>query len=195
MRRQLTAIAVTLLFAAPALALDMPARKEGLWEMKMIFDGVPLPAQTMRQCIDQATDKAMLAQFGGAAQEACSKQDVKTVGGTLTFDSVCKIGPATMTAKGVVTGSFDSGYTMKITSTSTGGPSIPGMAPGGETKMTIEAKHLGACQAGQKPGDVMMSNGMKMNVLEMQNMLGGGAMPEGMIGTSRRAVPPPAPSR
>ena len=61
---------------------------------------------------------------------------------------------------------------MKITNS--GGPSIPGMAPGGETKMTIEAKYLGACQAGQKPGDIIMANGMKMNVLDMPKM--GGAM-------------------
>ena len=180
MRRWSAAIAVALLFAAPALALEMPARKPGLWEMKMVFDGIPMPPQTMRQCIDQTTDKAMLAQFGGVAQGACSKQDFKNVGGTLTFDSVCTVGPATMATKGIITGSFDSGYTMKITSTSAGGPPIPGMATGGETKMTIAAKHLGACQAGQKPGDIMMSNGMKMNVLEMQNMMGAGA--GGMMG-------------
>ena len=184
MRRPLAAIAVTLLFAAPALALDMPTRKAGLWEMKMVFDGSPMPPQSMRHCIDQATDKAMQSQFGsGGAQGAiCSKQDFKNAGGTLTFDSVCKIGPTTMSTKGVVTGSFDSGYTMKITSTSAGGPPIPGMAPGGETKMTIEAKYLGACQAGQKPGDIMMSNGMKMNVLDMQKMgAPGGMMPGGMM--------------
>ena len=139
--RQLAALAVTVLLAAPALAQDLPARKPGLWEMKMVFDGIPLPAQTMRQCIDQATDKAMQSQFGAAAQGACSKQDLKNVGGTMTFDTVCKIGAATTTTRGVITGSFDSGYTMKITNS--GGPSIPGMAPGGETKMTIEAKYLG----------------------------------------------------
>ena len=44
---------------------------------------------------------------------------------------------------------------------------MPGTAPGAETHMTIEAKWLGACEAGQKPGDVMMSNGMKMNVLDL----------------------------
>ena len=171
MRRQLAAVAVTVLFAAPALALDLPARKAGLWEVKMVFDGMPLPAQTMRQCIDQATDKAMMAQFGGAAQGACSKQDFNTVGGTMTFDTVCKIGPATTAAKGVITGSFDSGYTMKITTNSAGGPPIPGLT--GETKMTIEGKYLGLCEAGQKPGDIIMSNGMKMNVKDMQKMLGG----------------------
>jgi hypothetical protein len=41
--------------------------------------------------------------------------------------------------------------------------------------MTIEAKRLGACEAGQKPGDVMMANGMKMNVLDLPKM--GGASP------------------
>ena len=69
---------------------------------------------------------------------------------------------------------------MNITTKSTGGPAIPGMTPGGETKMTIEAKHLGACQAGQKPGDMIMSNGMKMNVLDLQKMMDGITPPGGM---------------
>jgi hypothetical protein len=181
MRRQLAAIAVTVLFAAPALALDMPTRKAGLWEVKMVFEGLPVPAQTMRQCIDQATDQAVMAQFGGAAQGACSKQDFSNAGGTMTFDAVCKIGPTTAATKGVITGSFDSGYTMNITTKSTGGPAIPGMTPGGETKMTIEAKHVGPCQAGQKPGDIMMSNGMKMNVLDLQKMMDGMTPPGGMM--------------
>ena len=181
MRRQLAAIAVALLVAAPSLAQELPTRKAGLWEMKMVFDGAPMPAQTMRQCIDQATDKAMQAQHGsGGAQGAvCSKQDFKTVGGTMTFDTVCKLGAATTTTKGTITGSFDSAYTMKITTTTAGGPPIPGMAPGGETKMTVEAKHLGACQTGQKPGDIIMPNGMKMNVLEMPKMGAPGGMPPG----------------
>jgi hypothetical protein len=36
-----------------------------------------------------------------------------------------------------------------------------------ETNMTIEATYLGACKADQKPGDMMMGNGMKMNVRDM----------------------------
>ncbi len=38
------------------------------------------------------------------------------------------------------------------------------------TNMTIEAKWLGACKAGQRPGDIMMGNGMKMNIRDMQTM-------------------------
>jgi hypothetical protein len=35
-------------------------------------------------------------------------------------------------------------------------------------KMTIESKWLGACAADQKPGDVVMAGGMKINVPKLQ---------------------------
>jgi hypothetical protein len=177
--RSAAIIAATLILSAPALGEEMPARKPGLWEMKMMAEGGGMPPQTMKQCIDAATDKAMQSQFGGGAQGTCSKQDVKKAGATTTIDSVCNVGGATTTSHIVVTGSFDSGYTMKISSTAAGG-----RAPG-ETRMTIEAKHLGACQAGQKPGDIIMAGGMKMNVLDMQKLGAGagagGMMPGGMM--------------
>src|SRR5215208_1153912 len=105
MRRRFAVIAVAVLSAAPALALDMPARKAGLWEMKMAFEGGGMPPQMMKQCIDQATDKVMQSQFGGGAQGTCSKQDVKKAGATTTIDSVCTVGGATTTSHIVVTGS------------------------------------------------------------------------------------------
>jgi hypothetical protein len=167
MRRLFAITAIGLVFAAPAFALDMPTRKAGLWEVKMIFEGRNLPATTMRQCIDAASDKKMNANFGGSALEECSKQDTRNVGGVITVDSVCTFGPTSTTSHAVVTGSFDSAYTIKVASTRSGGPPLPGTTPGTETHMTIEAKWLGACEAGQQPGDVMMSNGMKMNVLDL----------------------------
>jgi hypothetical protein len=33
--------------------------------------------------------------------------------------------------------------------------------------MTIEATWLGPCKADQKPGDMVMANGMKMNIRDM----------------------------
>jgi hypothetical protein len=170
MHRRLVIFGSILFCAAPALALDMPARKAGLWEMKMEFNGRRLPAQVMRQCIDAASDKLMNANFGASAQGACAKQDMHNRGGTITVDSVCKFGDATTTSHAVVTGSFDSTYTVDVTSTRQGGRPLPGVAPGGQTRMTIAAKWLGPCAAGQKPGDVIMANGMKMNVLDLQKM-------------------------
>jgi hypothetical protein len=34
--------------------------------------------------------------------------------------------------------------------------------------MTMEAKWLGPCAADQKPGDIIMSNGVKINIPEME---------------------------
>jgi len=170
MRRHLVIVTAAILSASPALALDLPTRKAGLWELKMIFEGRNLPPTVMKHCTDAATDKLMNANFGGSNEQHCSKQDMKTSGGTITIDSVCKFGEMTTTSHAVVTGSFDSAYTIKVASTRAGGPPMPGVAPGAETHMTIEAKWMGACSAGQKPGDVIMSNGMSMNVLDMQKM-------------------------
>jgi hypothetical protein len=170
MRRRLVIVTAAILSAAPALALDLPTRKAGLWELKMIFEGRNLPPTTMKHCTDAATDKLMNANFGGSNEQHCSKQDMKTSGGTITIDSVCKFGETTTSSHAVITGSFDSAYTMKVASTRQGGPPLPGTVPGAETHMTIEAKWTGACAAGQKPGDVIMSNGMSMNVIDMQKM-------------------------
>jgi Protein of unknown function (DUF3617) len=163
--------------AAPALAQDMPSRKAGLWEMTMTFEGRGAPPQTMQQCIDAATDKAMQDMSQGARGQSCAKREVKKVGDTIVFDSVCSTGAGTATSHGVVSGDFNSAYTIKINSKRSGGP--PNMPA--ETNMNIAAKWLGACKADQKPGDIIMANGMKMNVTDMQRG-GPGGMPPGAGG-------------
>jgi len=151
--------------ATPALAIDMPARKPGLWELKMTMEGRKLPPQTFQHCIDAATDKEMNTIGANKSAERCSKQDVQRSGSTITVDSVCALGQGTSTSHAVVTGSFDSAYTVKVTSKREGGPSIPNIPT--ETNMTIEATWLGPCKADQKPGDMVMANGMKMNIRDM----------------------------
>lgn len=162
--RRLFVAAVVSFVAGPAVALDMPARKPGLWELKMEFVGRNLPGQTMKQCVDAATDKLMNQAYGGSNTEACSKQDVSKAGATMTIDSVCKFGESTVTSHSVVSGSFDAAYTVDVQSRREGGPPMPG---DGNNHMRIAATWLGPCAAGQKPGDIVMPNGMKMNVLDM----------------------------
>jgi len=38
--------------------------------------------------------------------------------------------------------------------------------------MTIEAKWLGACKAGQKPGDIVMPGGFKFNIKDAEKLKG-----------------------
>jgi hypothetical protein len=171
---RLPLVALCLVAAAPAGALDLPARKVGLWELKMTFEGRNIPPQTMQQCIDAATDKMMNSVGGGMAQEMCSKQDVQKVGNTIVVDSVCQIGPMTTTSHAVISGDFNSAYTVKVTSQRSGGPAIPGMADG-TSNMTMDAKWLSACKADQRPGDIIMADGRKMNIRDLQNMIPAGA--------------------
>src|SRR5437660_4440448 len=158
-----------------ALAQEqMPSRKAGLWEMTMTYEGRGAPPQTMQQCIDAATDKAMQDMSAGPRGQSCSKRETKKVGNTIVFDTVCSTGTGTSTTHGVVSGDFNSAYTVKINAKREGGPAIPNMPP--ETNMTVESKWLGPCKADQKPGDMIMGNGMKMNVNDASKMGAPGAM-------------------
>ena len=177
-------VAFATICALPAHALDLPARKAGLWEIKMNFEGRNIAAQTMQHCIDASTDKQMNSISGSTARENCSKQDVQRTGATIVVDSVCKLGDATTTSHAVVSGDFNSAYTVKVTSKREGGRALPGLPADGASNMTIEAKWLGACAAGQKPGDMIMPGGRKVNVLDMQKM---GA--PGMPGAPRPGAP------
>ncbi|MBI1203030.1 MAG: DUF3617 family protein [Rhodopseudomonas sp.] len=157
-------------FAVPAFAFDMPTRKPGLWELKMEFVGRHLPIREMKHCVDAATDKLMNSSFGGGSQQNCSQQKVNRFGNTTTIDSVCTFNGATVTSHAVVTGSFDDAYTVDVSSTREGGRPIPGLPAKGASHMKIAAKWLGRCQAGQRPGDIIMPNGMTVNVLAMPRL-------------------------
>lgn len=158
------------LCSTPALALDMPARKPGLWQMTMSFAGRSVPGQVMKECIDASTDN-MMRNFGGSLQGHCSKQTVSRSGGAIIVNSVCSFAGATTTSHSVITGDFNSDYTMQVTSTRHGGPPIPGQPSDGTNHMTIAAKWLGPCGI-HHPGDIIMANGMTMNIFDMQKMRG-----------------------
>jgi hypothetical protein len=169
MTRLFVCLAAGLLTLLPALdagAVEMPIRKAGLWEMKMVRSGSSLPEMTMQHCTDETTDKDMSTMFSPMAKEMCSKQDiVKTASGYVS-DSVCKVGAMSITSHADVNGDFNSAYTVKSTSHSEGGPAgVPR-----DSVTTVEAKWLGACKADQKPGDIVMPGGMKMNVKDMEKL-------------------------
>jgi hypothetical protein len=163
----LLAAAAASLCASSASALDLPARKVGLWEIKMTTDARGAPATTMQQCIDAETDKMMSALGNGMQQSMCSKQDVQKTGSTIVVDSVCQIGQMTTTSHAVVTGDFNSAYTVKVTSTHKGAMA-PGMPAQDTMNMTLAATWMGACKADQKPGDIIMPGGRKMNIRDLQ---------------------------
>jgi Protein of unknown function (DUF3617) len=157
---------LALLPAGGAGAVDLPVRKAGLWEMKVVRAGSPVPDMTMQHCTDESTDKEMSAAASPMAKEMCSKQDIQKTATGYVSDSVCGVAGMSITSHGEITGDFNSAYTVKSTSHSERGPAG---APRDSTT-TIEAKWLGACKADQKPGDIVMPGGMKMNIKDMEKM-------------------------
>lgn len=146
--------------AGGALAADTPKRKSGLWEINTQMDGMPSMG-AMQQCIDQKTDDLM-QQRAKKEKPDCSVMDVKPQGSKVTMHSVCKFEGTTATTDAVFIGAFDSAY--KGDMKTRYNPPMHGVS---ESKMTMEAKWLGPCKPGQKPGDVIMPSMKGMNMNEM----------------------------
>ena len=155
--------------ASSAAAQEIPTRRAGLWDVTINHDGKNTPPQTMQQCTDAETDKLMNA-FGGAlSADMCTKQDVRKVGATLVISATCQVGPMKSTSESVVSGDFSSNYTVKVTSKIEGLPASAKEAIGGTT--TIQARWVGACKPGQRPGDIVMANGQTMNIRDLRKAM------------------------
>jgi hypothetical protein len=168
MRRLLSlSLGAGLLALSPAaLAEDLPLRKAGLWEMKIVKVGGSVPEMTMQHCTDATTDKEMNNSVSPLAKQICSKQDIqKTATGYVT-DSVCSVAGVSMTTHAEISGDFNSAYTVTSTTHSDKGPT--GKPLDAATK--IQAKWLGDCQPGQKPGDILMPGGFKLNVKDAEKL-------------------------
>ncbi len=156
-------MAAAALFPAVLQAEDLPARKPGLWESSMTSaDGKP--PMVLKQCIDAATDKSLMGMTGGL----CGMKWKRTGGDRIETETTCKMGPITAAGKGIIIGDFNSSVRVETTTTTTAsGEGMPAGAPKlnippTTQNMVVEAKWLGPCEAGQKPGDIIMPDGKVM---------------------------------
>ncbi|MGN6409945.1 MAG: DUF3617 domain-containing protein [Nitrobacter sp.] len=157
---------VALLFfsAAPALAeVQLPLRKAGLWDIKVDHEGAKMPGVTVQQCTSEAVDREFTSEFAPSAKQNCSKTDIQKTAAGYVMDSVCMMAGATVTSHAVTSGDFNSAYTVTVTSRSEGG-----RLGTRDSKITIAAKWSGDCKEGQKPGDVVMPGGFKMNMRDLE---------------------------
>ena len=163
MRRATALITLTALIGIPlsASADARPSRKSGLWETT-VTTNQGIPPQTMKECVDEATDAEMMKMatdtpklMGGS----CSKNEFKKTASGFETEAECAWGGSTFASKSSFTGDFTTSYKGEVTATMK-----PAPFGNGTSKTTITAKYLGACTAGMQPGDVVMANGMKMNM-------------------------------
>jgi hypothetical protein len=165
-----TSFLLLIFLATPALSAELPARKPGLWEIETTLPNAKVPKQVIRQCVDAATDQIMQSRAGINSQRECSKRDLQKSAGSITIDSTCTTSGKTRTSHVVIIGSFDNSYTMTVTSQSEGVPE--------SRTITMAAKWIGPCTADQKPGDMIMTNGTKINIMDAQKFGAPAAAPQ-----------------
>lgn len=146
--------------AATAQAADLPKRKPGLWEINVRADGAPAMG-AIQQCIDRNSDNLM-QQSAKEQKPECSVMDVKPSGNRVTIHAVCRVEGSTATTDGVFEGSFESSYKGSVKTRFN--PPYRGMS---ESNMSQEARWIGPCLAGQKPGDVIMPGMGSINMNDM----------------------------
>ena len=149
-----------------AMADELPLRKPGLWEIKIVKVGSQLPALTTQQCTDPSVDKEMVNTVSPIAKQICSKQSLQKTATGYVNDTVCTVAGATITSHSEISGDFDSAYTVTTEAKTDKGPEQLR-----DTTTKIEAKWLGDCKPGQKPGDIVMpGGGFKLNVKDAEKL-------------------------
>jgi Protein of unknown function (DUF3617) len=154
------------LSAQGAIADELPVRKAGLWEMKASRTGSQVPDSTMQQCTDATTDKDLSSSLSPLAKQICSKQDIQKTAAGYTVDAVCGAAGVSVTSHSEIVGDFNSAYTVTTNSHA----SLGDKGQPHDTVSKIEAKWVGACKPDQKPGDIVMPGGMKMNIKDLEKL-------------------------
>lgn len=157
-----------LCLAATALAVELPPnlpkRKPGQWEMQM--SGMGGQPQVVKLCVDEETDQTMYQMGAQMSGSMCSKYELSVKGSTVLADGICSIpgpqGNVTMTSHSETV--FDGNTSYKTEGHIKYDPAVMGRS---EATVNSSGRWVGACAAGQKPGDMVMPNGTVMNIKDM----------------------------
>jgi hypothetical protein len=160
MKARLFVAAFVVFGMAAASAQSFPKMKSGMWESVTKTDqpgGRPIPPSLM--CIDESVIEQMMKLGQGMAQGMCSKNESSISGNKVIGNVECKIANSTIRSTSVTTFNGDTSYRTETKSTYD-----PPLFGSKEASTVVEAKYVGPCKAGMKPGDIS-SNGVTMNVL------------------------------
>ena len=150
-------------FAAPPP--DIPALRPGLWVATPVVASRAQP-ETTRFCLDKKTQRQVLDQLAFAMPRMCSRNQYSMRGGRFVTDSACTLGASTIEGKTETTFFRDTAYRTEV---------VGRVGPTGrvaETQRTvIDARHVGPCPAGMKPGDVVLPNGLTLNLVQLSLLL------------------------
>lgn len=159
-----------LAFSAPAFAapsMDIPPLRPGLWEATTAAPNrsQPRPLVT-RLCIGEQTQRHILEQLAVAMPKMCSRNQYGMHGGRFVTDSSCTLGASTIEGRTQTTFIRDTAYRTEVV----GRVGQTGRVA--ETQRTvIDARHVGRCPVGMKPGDMVLPNGLTLNLVQLSAVL------------------------
>jgi len=156
----------------------LPTPRAGLWRESVLRDGHGLALiGEVRACLDADARSRLTAVGGRADNKLCQNPAVtRDADGAYHFSSTCDMGPGgRMSTQGILTGNLAQRYRIH-SQTDTRGAVLSSM--NGRHVTDIEADYLGACPAGMAAGDVIIANGVKVNMNRLsaatETLLGGG---------------------
>ncbi|MGA9796918.1 MAG: DUF3617 family protein [Rhizomicrobium sp.] len=148
-----TIVIAALLAAAAAQAPEpvMPHHKPGLWQDEIVKAG---KTTSMQQCFDETSE----AQLDKIDRDKCSdRHTVHNADGSWTTSATCKIFLfIERSERSEISGDFQS--RLKIVSYK---------LPDNTLEATTTTKWLGPCKPGQKGGDIILSTGTTINLLDV----------------------------
>lgn len=156
----LLALGTTIAFTVAAD--DLPRRDSGLWEMKTALAEMGGMGMNFQTCVDDSVDDLMPED----PDADCDEQSYRRDGNRIVFEAICRADGSTAKIKGEFTGDFTRNYRGEIRTTYT--PPLQGMA---SSTMTMEARWVGPCKPGQKPGDVIMMGMPGMGNINLEEMM------------------------
>ncbi|GAA4405240.1 DUF3617 domain-containing protein [Quisquiliibacterium transsilvanicum] len=147
---------------ASAQASEHPRRAPGLWEVRSAgahASGLP----PTRFCVGEDTDNesSQLDRSVGK-RGACTLGPFRRAGSSWVAESVCRQGRTSVTSRSVASGDFESAY--RIDTVVQYDPPLGGVRR--DDKDAVVASRLGACEPGQKPGDMVMPGMGTLNMFD-----------------------------
>ncbi|MBN8801714.1 MAG: hypothetical protein ABS96_03595 [Lysobacteraceae bacterium SCN 69-123] len=154
--------------ASPATGSSLPARKPGLWEVTLAAHAAQGPGSamqpevTVRQCTSTAVESVMLLALL-PAQENCSRTQVTRrtgQGGGHEIATTCSTHQSPVQGRMELWGDLQSVYGGTF---SVRFPQAPQNNVG---PVRFQGRWLGRCGAGQRAGDMLLPNGITVNVAD-----------------------------
>ena len=97
----------------------------------------------------------------------CTRHQYGMRGGRFVTDSSCTLGASTIEGHTETTFFRDTAYRTEV---------VGHVGPTGQRteqqRAVIDGRHVGSCPAGMNPGDMVLPNGLTLNLVQMSLLLG-----------------------